>query len=517
MSSDLPADQTFDRASIYLSQMDSDAERQALLACSAGITLDDDTAAKAVARVAGSNGNTARLVKRVKDLFCTRRSWDGTWRIAPDVRRLLEDHLVASVDTDTLLQLRVILADSADAVAQAAPMGGQLSVYRRRRAMVEASLQRLAVPERAAAAGEKLLDVWDEAEGDAKAAVRFVVDVLGSRMAGRAPGGDSFHTQLCFDRGLRARERGDRQAQERWFGLVWAEGKSLEEESPGSASEMHATAAHFHGIAVRDPATAEEAFADSFSWNSTATHRSQVLHSWGDLLSRQSESRWAEAEEKYQESYDANPTKEHRAQVLRSWDDLLSKQGEGRRRKRAETWRTVADLSSAVLTGVSTQEAKAEIRSTVADLNYVVLTGVSTKEATLRPKTSGQVKAEFSLQVDRPFVRPDGVAVSDLFLVDSWGDLARWAYDNVHLGTRLLVIGTLNKESYITRGGGKEFLPVIKAKILDLIGDRELTEGLDIDEIRRDDWDPAILDQHLRLVFGSGAAAEAWSGRRRVP
>lgn len=145
----------------------------------------------------------------------------------------------------------------------------------------------------------------------------------------------------------------------------------------------------------------------------------------------------------------------------------------------------------------------------MADLNLVVLTGVSTKEATLRPKTSGQVKAEFSLQVDRPFVRPDGVAVSDLFLVDSWGDLARWAYDNVRLGTRVLVIGTLNKESYITRGGGKEHLTVIKAKILELIGDRELTDGLDIDEIRRDDWNPALIGEHLKLVSDSIAALEA--------
>jgi len=136
----------------------------------------------------------------------------------------------------------------------------------------------------------------------------------------------------------------------------------------------------------------------------------------------------------------------------------------------------------------------------VADLNFVVLTGISTKEATLRPKTSGQLKAEFSLQVDRPFTRPDGVAVSDLFLVDSWGDLAKWAYDHVRIGTRVLVVGTLNKESYVTRGGGKEHLTVIKAKMLEVIGAESRTNGLDVDQVRRDDWTSDVVSQHIRCI-----------------
>ena len=142
----------------------------------------------------------------------------------------------------------------------------------------------------------------------------------------------------------------------------------------------------------------------------------------------------------------------------------------------------------------------------MADLNIVALTGVSTKEATLRPKASGQVKAEFSLQVDRPFVRPDGVAVSDLFLIDSWGDLATWAYDNVRLGTRVLVIGTLNKESYVTRGGGKEHLTIVKAKTIELIGSESLIDGIDLDEIRKDDWKADVIGEYLKRVADAVAA-----------
>lgn len=136
----------------------------------------------------------------------------------------------------------------------------------------------------------------------------------------------------------------------------------------------------------------------------------------------------------------------------------------------------------------------------MADLNLVVLTGVSTKNAALRSKNSGQVKAEFSLQVDRPFVRSDGQTVSDLFLVDAWGELAVWAYENVHPGTRVFIVGTLNKESYVTRSGGKEHLTVVKAKHLDLAFDEEPRVAADTEEVRKDKWTSGVIMLHLASV-----------------
>lgn len=136
----------------------------------------------------------------------------------------------------------------------------------------------------------------------------------------------------------------------------------------------------------------------------------------------------------------------------------------------------------------------------MADLNLVVLTGMSTKEATMRPKSSGQIKAEFSFQVDRPFVRSDGMTVSDLFLVDAWGDLAQWVCENVHQGVRLLVIGTLNKESYLTRGGGKEHLTVVKAKFVELLRECDPTASVDQDEARRDQWNQQWIHQLLETI-----------------
>lgn len=135
----------------------------------------------------------------------------------------------------------------------------------------------------------------------------------------------------------------------------------------------------------------------------------------------------------------------------------------------------------------------------MADLNFVVLTGTSTKDAVLRTKSSGQVKAEFSFEVDRPFMRANGQAVSDLFLVDVWGDLGHWAVENVRQGTRLVVVGTLNKESYVTRGG-REHLTVIKAKDVKLLDGREKEHSLQLDEIRSDSWTADTLNKQLQLI-----------------
>ena len=128
----------------------------------------------------------------------------------------------------------------------------------------------------------------------------------------------------------------------------------------------------------------------------------------------------------------------------------------------------------------------------LADLNLVALTGFATRDATLRQKSSGQVKAEFSFEVDRPFFRATGEPVSDLFLVDVWEDLGRWAVDNIKEGTRLLVVGTLNKESYTTRGG-REHLTIVKAKYISPVERNLLDEQVDIEEMKRDAWDQETL------------------------
>lgn len=138
----------------------------------------------------------------------------------------------------------------------------------------------------------------------------------------------------------------------------------------------------------------------------------------------------------------------------------------------------------------------------MADLNLVALTGFATRDATLRQKSSGQVKAEFSFEVDRPFYRATGEPVSDLFLVDVWEDLGRWAVENIKEGTRLLVLGTLNKESYSTRGG-REHLTIVKAKYIRPMDENLLDGAVDIEEMKRDSWDIEVLLTTVGLLDGA--------------
>ena len=135
------------------------------------------------------------------------------------------------------------------------------------------------------------------------------------------------------------------------------------------------------------------------------------------------------------------------------------------------------------------------------DVNVLVLTGVATKNATLRPKASGQIKAEFSFEVARPFYRANGEPVSDLFLIDVWGELAQWAHREVKQGTRLLIIGTLNKESYLTRHGGREHLTIVKAKALrTLAGDVFASSEVDLSLVREDFWPQQLIESQIDLA-----------------
>jgi len=135
----------------------------------------------------------------------------------------------------------------------------------------------------------------------------------------------------------------------------------------------------------------------------------------------------------------------------------------------------------------------------VADLNLISLTGVSTRDAKLRQKSGDQVKAEFSLEVDRPFYRATGEPVSDLFLVDAWNEIGRWVVENVTEGQRLFVMGTLNKESYNTRGG-REHLTIVKAKYIRKLDDHLVDNELDVEALKADHWPLSLLQSAVGVV-----------------
>lgn len=135
----------------------------------------------------------------------------------------------------------------------------------------------------------------------------------------------------------------------------------------------------------------------------------------------------------------------------------------------------------------------------MADLNFVALTGFSTREPALRQKSSGQVKAEFSFEVDRPFMRANGEPVSDLFLVDAWQELGEWVMENVTAGTRLFIVGTLNKESYNSHGG-REHMTIVKAKYIRTASGAVAAKTEELTGLRQDTWNADLLLAAVALI-----------------
>ena len=137
----------------------------------------------------------------------------------------------------------------------------------------------------------------------------------------------------------------------------------------------------------------------------------------------------------------------------------------------------------------------------MADYNFLVLTGRATKNPSVRQKSSRQLKVEFSLEVERPFLRATGDPVSDLFLIDVWEDLAEFCAEAIQEGTQVLIIGTLNKESFTTRHGHKEHMTVVKAKFVRVLEQGlESLPKLDWPNLKRDDWPDELIADYLEAI-----------------
>jgi len=144
----------------------------------------------------------------------------------------------------------------------------------------------------------------------------------------------------------------------------------------------------------------------------------------------------------------------------------------------------------------------------LADLNFVALTGFSTREPALRQKSSGQVKAEFSFEVDRPFLRANGEPVSDLFLVDAWQELGEWVMENVTSGTKLMIVGTLNKESYNSHGA-REHMTIVKAKYIRKTSGIVADKANDMAGLRGDTWTEELLLTACDMIHDAISDSEA--------
>ena len=322
----------------YLESLaDEPQMRSALLVCAADLRLDDATAVEAIRAVAPQEAAAEAVVWRLKKLSCVLPRWDGTWRLAEDVRPHLLNKLEQELDSDTVVKLRRRLAALAQQAAESCSPNGQITSYRKRQAIWEAAYQRTLIPDQMQHGVQQLVDVWREASGaDSKrAATALAADYLATELQQRLK---HLPAELLFLRGMAARSRGDRRTEESHFRAVWEQGK------PG---DIYGIAAHLFGglVSQRDWKTAERAMLDSLRWYRAPHHRGQVLHSLGNLLSKQSQ-RWKEAENTYNRSLHLLAgDKPSQGKVWHSLGNLLNNQPQ-RWKEAEEAHRTSLKLNS---------------------------------------------------------------------------------------------------------------------------------------------------------------------------
>jgi len=295
----------------------------ALLACSASLQLNDETAYAAIELVTQSNGGTTGLMQRVKSLGCVWKEWNGLWYVTEDVRPYLMDQLYQEVPQAVVVKLHERLAEGADSISERLPVNGQVTNHTRLLSKFEAAYQRVHIPERSEEGAAELAELWQHSPQAAATATARSIDYLADELDRRL---SHLPDEVVFLRGMAARSRGNRRNEEKYFRKVWERGRD---------GYIYAIAAHLFGLLIknRDRITAERAMRDSLKWYESGYHRALVYHSLGSLLARDPKRR-QEAEAAFKQSLEMLTEPKDRVQVYHSLGNLYAKDRE--RRQEAE-------------------------------------------------------------------------------------------------------------------------------------------------------------------------------------
>jgi single-strand DNA-binding protein len=110
-------------------------------------------------------------------------------------------------------------------------------------------------------------------------------------------------------------------------------------------------------------------------------------------------------------------------------------------------------------------------------LNSVVLVGRAGADAEIKYFESGRARAHFSLAVDRPVKRTEGVDSTDWFRIEVWDKRAETAAEFIKKGKLVGIIGRLEHRSWTDANGQKQDMTTIAASEFRLLGSKSESTG----------------------------------------
>lgn len=127
-------------------------------------------------------------------------------------------------------------------------------------------------------------------------------------------------------------------------------------------------------------------------------------------------------------------------------------------------------------------------------INNVTLMGRMTADAELRATTNGTNVTQFTIAVERDYVKSGEERQTDFISIVAWGRTAEFITRYFHKGDMIAVIGSLQVRNYTDKNGNKRYITEVIAEKVSFCGGKtntspnlDVTPANDIEEVGNDD------------------------------
>ena len=127
-------------------------------------------------------------------------------------------------------------------------------------------------------------------------------------------------------------------------------------------------------------------------------------------------------------------------------------------------------------------------------INTVTLMGRMTADAELRATTNGTNVTQFTIAVERDYVKSGEERQTDFINVVAWGRTAEFVSKYFHKGDVIATVGTIQVRNFTDKNGNKRYATEVIAEKVSFCGGKKesgpnlnVTPPNDIEEVGNDD------------------------------